>query len=249
MRNRAKKILIIIKSHDKRFANYHNSLYEELENINYKYMCKQDHIDFYYIKGNPTQDEPVTIDQDGKNIWIKTEENYSDGSALKDKVISSLEFLLNEQGRDYSHVLVINLSTIVNTNMLLKEIDQVGDNECAAYFGTFTWKGEHFSFPSGAGYIMSANLAKKYLSHSKNIDHSTYPCHGDDVFLGLSLKRMGCGLKAIPRLDITQPIKEKDNEYYEKIIKSYTHIRVKFAQNSRNEEAFLHKKIYELIYD
>ena len=110
-----KKILILIKSHDKRFADYHNSLYEELESINFKHMSKQAHVDFYYIKGNPTQDELVTIDECGKNIWIKTKENYSDGSAIKDKVLSSLEFLLNEQGRDYSHIFVTNLSTIINT--------------------------------------------------------------------------------------------------------------------------------------
>lgn len=243
-----KKILILIKSHDKRFADYHNSLYEELESINFKHLSNQAQVDFYYIKGNSTQDELVTIDQDGKNIWIKTKENYSDGSAIKDKVLSSLDFLLNEQNKDYSHVFVVNLSTIVNTSMLMKEISQVDDNECAAYLGMFIWNGEHYVFPSGAGYLMSINLAKRYLSHSKSIDHSTYPCHGDDVFLGLSLKRMGCKLKAMPRPEITQPIIGNLSEHSKKVIKSHAHIRVKFTQN-RNEEALLHKKIYESIYD
>jgi len=241
-----KKKIILIKSHDKRFADYHNSLYEELESINFKHLSKQAHVDFYYVKGNPTQYEPVTIDENKKIIWIKTKENYSDGSAIKDKVLSSLEFLLNKQKRDYSHVFVVNLSTIVNTNMLLKEIDQVGDNECVAYLGRFTWNGESYNFPSGAGYLMGVDLAKRYLSHSKSIDHSRYPCHGDDVFLGLSLKRMGCKLKSMPRLEITQPITGNLSEHSKNLFKEHAHIRVKFTHN-RNEEALLHKKIYDLF--
>ena len=243
--NNKKKILLLIKSHDRRFADYYNDLYEELEAINFKYMSNENLVDFYYVKGNPEQTEEVNIDEIKKIVWVKSQEDYT-GHGLKNKLLSALDYLINFQKRDHDHIFIANMSTIVNAKLLSRESEGVKLSECAAYLGLYSWRGETYNFPSGAGQLLGVDLVKKVLSHSKKVNHEDYPSV-DDIFLGLVLKKLGCSIKQMNYFEIREALKGELTEHQKSMIEKHTHIRVKFPRN-RVKEAYLHKKIYELIY-
>ena len=143
------KLLILIKSHDNRYANYHNELYSNLEIISRAYTSKFENVDAFYLKANPNLESNVVIEDN--NFWIKHQENYN--ICLRSKVITSLKYFFIEK-KDYSHVFVTNLSTFCNIKNILLYCDKIQQSDTAyATIGLNGIKNVHF--PSGAGMLLS----------------------------------------------------------------------------------------------
>jgi hypothetical protein len=234
------KAAILFKSHDSRFAEYHNSLYQELENINRFYLKNIENVDVYYLKANPNLEQDIFYDIETKIIWIRSEENYY--GSLKNKVLSSLRYLINEADKEYKYYFVTNLSTIVNVQSLLKEMVKATSVNCLAFVGSYIWKGSSYYFPSGAGVIYEKGFLETLLKHEEKIDHNIYP-ESDDVFFGLLIKEKGLNITPLKRIDLLKDTCNFTSEIFE-----VSHIRVKFS-NNRDAESIVHKKIYEAIYN
>lgn len=234
------KVAILFKSHDPRFAEYHNSLYEELENISRFYLKNIENVDVYYLKANPNLEQDIFYDIEAKTIWIRSEENYY--GSLKNKVLESLRFLNKQVDKEYKYYFVTNLSTIINVQVLLKEVPRATSTNCLAFVGNYIWKGNSYRFPSGAGVVYEKSFLEAILQQEGKIDHSTYP-ESDDVFFGLIINKIGLNIIPLRRIDLLKDTCDLSSE-----INEVSHIRVKFT-NNREAESNLHKKIYELIYN
>ena len=157
-----KKILIIIKSHDKRYANYHNKVYEEIEQISCTYLSAYKQIDFVYIKANPNMNIDCLYEKENNIFWIKTTEDH--WSSLKIKVLQSLNYFLNTNDTEYDYVFITNLSTFINVDKLLEECDSLSKQECGSVSGTYAFKNIHYPFLSKfLNLLLCINLKKYYI--------------------------------------------------------------------------------------
>jgi hypothetical protein len=238
-----KKILIIIKSHDKRYANYHNEIYEKIEATSRTYLSKKEEIDFVYIKANPNMNVNFLYEKENNNFWIRTQEDH--WSSLKIKVLESLKYFLNVNDTNYDYVFITNLSTFINVDKLLEECDTLNEQNCGAVSGIYTFNNVRYSFPSGAGSIYSASLMKKILDYQEKINHSAYPTT-DDIFFGKLLMELGINIKEIKRSNIVKN-SDYDSNINSKEFKVVSHIRIKIDSN-RGMEPEVHKNLCYLLY-
>lgn len=242
------KILILFKSHDPRFADYHNDLYEKLEHVAKQYCNRFDNVDSVFIKANPQLENAYLHEESSSIFWIKSEENY--WQALKDKVVGSLKYFITDTYPIlYDYVFVTNLSTFVNIVQLERLIEQIQPFACAAFTGYYTpdvgRDRSQYEFPSGAGAIYSRDSILKMLQYCEKIDHSEYP-GADDVFFGKLLKELQLGIVHIDRPEINHPMSLEGLSSDLSFI-SASHVRIKF-QNDRNLEHIYHEKMYNVVY-
>lgn len=265
-----KKILVLIKSHDKRFTNYHNDLYEKLEIISRSYAKHSENVDFVYVKNDPGLEKKFKLE--GDTLWIKFEENYS--SAMKEKILSALYYYFNNSKElgciqtssagptmahmdqldnyeikdyGYDYVFITNLSTFINLDKLE---DICNSNEGVTKWSVksiaypFAWENVGYEFPSGAGALYSKNTIHKILSYMRNNDHSNYPYY-DDIFLGYILKKLDIKFETLHRFDIDEN-KKWDN--YLEISKKIPHTRIKIY-GERELDLPFHETLLKEIYN
>lgn len=242
------KILILFKSHDSRFVDYHNDLYKKLEQIARQYCNLFENIDVIFIKANPQLESEYFYEKSEHIFWIKTEENY--WQALKEKVIGSLKYFISDAYEiKYDYIFITNLSTFVNLKQLESLIEQIQPFSCAAYTGYYTpdvgKDRTQYEFPSGAGAIYSRESIRAILEYCKTIEHSEYP-GADDIFLGKILKELQLGIRRIsrPEINYSTPLEELKND---SSFSTASHVRIKF-QNDRDLEFMYHKEMYIIVY-
>ncbi len=235
-----KKLLIIIKSHDKKFCNYNNELYEQIENTTKNYLSNKKEIDFVFAKANPLLKNNYH-EQENNIFWVNTEENH--WTSLKIKVLESLNHFFNQNDKKYDYVFVTNLSTFINVDKLLEECESISETECGSFTGVYSHNNLIYQFPSGAGVLYGKGLVTKMLEIQKTIRHEDYP-DTDDVFFGLLLTNMGIKIKKISRMEIAGEI---DLSLYQNI-NNFSHIRIKFNSN-RNFEIKYHLLLANMIYN
>jgi len=239
-----KKLLIIIKNHDKRYSNYHNEVYEKIEQINRNYLSQKKEIDFVYVKANPNMEINHYLDEKNNNFWIKAYEN--NWECLKIKILESIKYFIYMSDIKYDYVFITNLSTFINVDKLLSECNSLDNNLCASVIGNYSFNGLSYLFPSGAGALYSSELLKTIFDYQYTVNHVLYP-NTDDIFFGKLLHELNISIKPINRLNITS------NNDYEIIvndiqqIKNSSHIRIKI-DNNRDMEPKYHELLADLIY-
>ncbi len=239
-----KKILIIIKSHDKKYANYHNEMYEKIEELSKNYLSnKKEEIDFIYVKANPNLNMNYLYEKENNIFWVKVKEDYWD--SLKIKVLQSLKYFLYLENINYDYVFITNLSTFINVDKLLEECYDLNQQECGAKIGTYTFNDIFYEFPSGAGSIYSTVLMKQILEYEKTIDHSKYPTT-DDIFFGKLLLELKIKIKPIARNNI-EHLHEYENILSNKYNSFSSHVRIK-VNTSRDIEPKIHNTLSSIIY-
>ena len=229
-----KKILIIIKSHDKKYADYHNEVYEQIEEISRDYLLKKTEVDFVYVKANPNLNIDYLFEEENNNFWIKAHENYWE--CLKIKVLKSIKYFTELSYKKYDYIFITNLSTFINVDKLIDECNNLDKNLCAAVTGSYQFANLLYPFPSGAGAIYSNDLLKRVLKYQETINHELYP-NTDDIFFGKVLYELNTAIKPINRLNICS---EADYQNILNDISVSSHIRIKI-DNNRNAEPKYHK--------
>lgn len=233
-----KKILVLVKSHDSRFADYHNDLYENLEIISRENSKTSENVKFIYIKADPGIGKKCVLD--GDTLWVCCKENY--WGSLKEKVLTALDFFFKDSD-EFDFAFVTNLSTFVNVKKLESECNDDKSFDCKALTAIHSFDGLNFEFPSGAGAIFSKNLIRNILDFVEKTDCSRYP-GTDDIFIGKVLHSLSVNIEKISRLDILTPTRE-----IEKIVdisSRITHTRIKF-ENERSFEHLYHKILLDEI--
>jgi len=234
----SKKILVLVKSHDSRFVDYHNDLYENLEILSRENSKTSENVKFIYVKADPGIAERCVLDDD--TLWVRHEENY--WGSLKEKVLSAFDFFFRESN-DFDFAFVTNLSTFVNVKKLESECNDTESFDCKALTGIHSFDGSNFEFPSGAGAIFSKDLIRRILNFVDEVDCSNYP-GTDDIFIGKVLDSMGINIQQIPRVDVLFATKE-----IQKVIdfsSRATHTRIKF-ENNRSLEQEYHRILLDEI--
>lgn len=183
------KILVLIIASDQ------IPLFQEFQKTWRAYMHEDpEHVEAYFIKGDPTLDSSYAIR--GDTIWTRTEEGYVPESAgILNKTILSMKALL-PRIRKFDYVLRANLSSFFVFPRLLKFLQKLPPIRCYSGSGT----GEDSVVASGSGFILSPDLVELLVAHRKKfLNNATMP---DDVLIGFFLRDRRIKLRTFPRLDI-----------------------------------------------
>lgn len=166
------------------------------------------------------------------------------------KVIKSFEMF---NGQDYTHVMVTNISTIVNIPVIYNLISTHTPNvKCMSVRGEYTFKNIHYTFPSGAGYVFTMDLVNAicdFFNRNRFIVNNTltssfltnFPTT-DDIFFGYYLHVSQIPIEPIPRLNVITPgfCFNHDTD------KDYSHYRIKTGNYDDDVRffSFIIKSIY-----
>lgn len=230
--NSLKILVLIIASDD-------SSVYRELQRIWKSYMhLDREHVEAYFIKGNA--ELPSLYKISGDTIWSRTAENYSPG--ILNKTVLSIEAIL-PRINEFDFVLRTNLSSFYVFPRLLEFVKTLPKEKC--YCG-FPWVDPAITFASGAGFIISCDLAELLVNRKAELLENS--SHADDVLVGMLLKQEKIGLISAPRLDLSSLKKWKKHK--RKIPEHQFHFRVKNRKEElrRIEEIHIQRKLVKLFY-
>jgi hypothetical protein len=148
-----------------------------------------DHIEAYFIKGNPDLSSEYQIE--GDVIWSKTVENIMPG--IVNKTILSLEALLPRIQGEFDYVLRTNLSSFYIFPRLLTFLEKCPTRN-------FYCSGGNAHFASGSGFLLSPDVAEMLVTHKHELldDASA----NDDVVIGTFLYQKNVFVTHHPRIDI-----------------------------------------------
>jgi len=219
-------------------ANDDGGLYSELQNAWRRYMTSSPQIDCYFIKGRTGQSEPTMLE--GDSLYIQIKEGY--GEIPWQKTMAALRYF-EPRFKDYAFVYRTNLSSHLHFPKYLefcKTLPRSG--LCAAFINT----NHGYRYPSGAGFTISTDLAKRL------IDDPPQHYIMDDVTVGVALAKWGIPIRAVPRIDFPKSILE--SEILSQISRSDPrafHFRIKTADTHRlitdmAIHQFLYKRHYEV---
>lgn len=231
------KILILFKT-----AKLNN----EIHKITDKYCSKfKNRIKYYYVYCDETIINDIEF-YDNNIIKMKIkEDNYS---SLLIKIINAFNVFKDKQ---YSNIMVSNISTFLNIPILLKLIDK--NTPCLSLQGlNYKFNNKVYNFPSGAGYIFNIEVINQicdFFNKNKFIEFNklssnfcnNYPIT-DDIFFGYFLHLNNIDIKNLNRYDI---IHKNMNIY--NIDKNIPHIRVKTGDI--NIDCKFYKLLYNIIYN
>lgn len=228
------KILVLIIASD-------NSLvYQELQKIWKAYMhLDREHIEAYFIKGNAELKTAYQIVDD--TIWSKTVENYAPG--ILNKTVMSLEAILPHMD-EFDYVLRTNLSSFYVFPRLLEFVKTLPKKRC--YCGV-PWITPTITFASGAGFIMSLDMAEILVSRKTELwDNASYP---DDVVIGMLFEKENIEIISSPRFDVPsikswkkQKKRIPENQFHFRVKNRHDHLRA-------SEEVSIQKKLVKMFYD
>ena len=135
------KILILFK------LSQLNNLFE----LTQTYVNKYEQIDAYFMICDENINEEIIIE---KNI-IKFKLIEDNWSSLLIRVIKSFNIF---KDKDYSNIIVSNVSTFINIQIMLQKINK--DIKCYSCTGYYTFNNIYYEFPSGSLYIFNNELVK-----------------------------------------------------------------------------------------
>lgn len=178
------KVLVLI------IASDNTPIYSALQNIWRSYMHNDpEHIEAYFIKGNPDLSSEYEID--GDVIWSRTVENIMPG--IVNKTILSLEALLPRIKGEFDYVLRTNLSSFYIFPRLLTFLQTCPTRRLYC-------SGGHAHFASGSGFLMSPDVVEMLVAHKDELMNDI--SGNDDVVIGNFLYQRGVFVTHHPRIDI-----------------------------------------------
>jgi hypothetical protein len=226
------KVLVLIIASDEK------DYYLEEQKVWRSYMhLDREHVEAYFLKGHPELEQPYLIVED--EIWSKTPENFVPG--ILNKTVLSMEAMLSRLD-EFDYVLRTNLSSFYYFPKLLDLLTKLPPTSC--YFGMVG--NLNGKFGSGAGFILSTDLAKMLVAHKEElIDNTSYP---DDVVIGHFFLHHDIGLIPAKRLDF--PSYRAFTKHRNRKLSKHYHFRLKHEhEHLRNtEEIALQKTLREMFY-
>lgn len=237
---RSHKLLVLI------IASDNHPAYIEMQMIWRAYMhLDPNHVEAYFIKGDPNLQSDFEIK--GDTIWSKTPECFVPG--IINKTILSLE-AMKDRRMEFDYVLRTNLSSFLIFPRLLKFMKTLPKNRC--YCSTVMRGGEDGSiiFGSGAGFILSRDLAELMVEKKQLIfqHNRLYP---DDVLVGLFLQQEKVELLPLgaPRVDF--PTLECWLAHKDKIPEGVFHIRTKNQHDHlrSSHEVYIQAQLLKMFYN
>lgn len=209
------KVLVLI------IASDDQPVYPELQKIWRTYMHNDpEHIEAYFIRGNP--DLPFMYTIDGDTLWLRTAENIIPG--IINKTILSLEALSPHIYRKFDYVLRTNLSSFYVFPRLLEFLKKCPRKKfyCGSDIGI------NRNIASGSGFILSHDLAKLLITNKRYFvnNQSSY----DDVLIGEFMCKQKIPLTIHQRTDfftLQSWYDQKDNlDGFQFRVKNENHLRL-----------------------
>jgi hypothetical protein len=219
-------------------ANDDNGLYSALQDEWRRYMKSSKDIDCYFIKGCPEQLDQVIVKDE--SIYFKIYEGYDKNDSLWQKTLSAFRYF-EPRFNEYTFIYRTNLSTHIHFKKYLEFCKILPTSRlCAALINN----NHGYLYPSGAGFTLSMDLAKRLLEDTPN--HYIM----DDVTVGIALKKWNIQIMPTPRVDFTDTITE--TEINKRILRSDQrtfHFRVKTNEPNRiNKDIFIHRVLCNKHY-
>lgn len=219
----------------------------EIYNLTRLYCNNFENVSAYFIVCDETIQQDAVIEDQIIKVKLIEDNWYS----LLIKVIKSYELF---KTHDYTHVMVSNVSTIINIPIVYELIsNQDANAKCISVKGNFVFNNISYSFPSGAGWIFTMDLvisicdffnANEFIVNNKlsNTFLNNFPTT-DDLFFGYYLHMNQININTMPRLDATTPnfVLNIDTDL------NYSHYRIKTSNNDIDVKFFsqIIKSIYQ----
>jgi hypothetical protein len=235
------KLLILYKT-----AVLNNEIY----NLTRLYCNNFENVTSYFIVCDDTIAQDVLIED--QIIKVKLiEDNWN---SILIKVIKSFELFKTQ---DYTHVMVSNISTIVNIPIVYQLISTHDSNvKCMSVMGDYTFNNIRYNFPSGAGYVFTMDLinavcnffdSNTFIVNNKLTSNflNNFPTT-DDIFFGYYLHMNRIKITPIPRLNVIV----SDFVLNIKTDLNYSHYRIKTGNYGDDVKFFSHilKSLYPQLY-
>jgi len=190
------KLLILYKT---------SLLNNDIHKLTLSYCNKYENVNSYFLYCDETIEQDILVEDNIIKIKLK-EDNWQ---SLLIKVIKSFELFKNT---DYTHVMVANISTIVNIPIIYKRLSS---SKCISVIGDYCFNNINYHFPSGAGYIFTIGLVNdicKFFNKNGFLINNrltsdflnNYPST-DDIFFGYYLKMNNINIELINRIEIADP--------------------------------------------
>lgn len=232
---RDKKALMLI------IASDNQPVYIELQKLWRTYMHQdRKHIEAYFIKGDPNLNSDYAIK--GDTIWSKTVENMVPG--IFNKTILSIEAMAHRK-EDFDYVIRTNLSSFYIFPRLLQYMKTLPTERC---YCSYPLNADGICvYGSGAGIILSRDVAEKMVRLKKLLFHSNYSL-ADDTLIGIYCILAGIDLIPSPRLDI--PSLEAWKEIKDHIPQDTFHIRAKNMDERlrAKDEVYVYSQLINMFY-
>lgn len=219
-------------------ANDDGGLFSGLQDQWRRYMKSSTDIDCYFIKGCPEQEEDVILKED--SLYFKIYEDYYENDSPWQKTLLAFRYF-EPRFNEYTFIYRTNLSSHLHFQKYLEFCKTLPTSGlCSAYINN----AYGYSYPSGAGFTLSMDLAKRLLEDT--------PEHyiTDDVTIGVALKKWNIKIMRAPRVDFYYNITESDiNKTISMSDKRTFHFRVKTDEPNRmNKDISIHRILYNSHY-
>ena len=233
------KILLLI------IASDNLPIYEEFQKCWRTYMHSDpEHIEAYFLKGNPRLNEAVKIE--GDTIWCKTAEGLSPASAgIINKTMMAMEGLLPRIKTEFDYVIRSNLSTFYAFHRLFTYLNALPRTRC--YAGSNT--GGDSIIASGTGIILSPDVVELLVANKARL--LGFRNDPDDCLIGFLLKKHDIHLRRHERLDIHSLAEW--NQWKSQILTSdLFHFRVKRDENNNYNripnDLIVYSELHDIFY-
>jgi hypothetical protein len=211
-------------------ANDDLPAFVELQKVWQSYMNSDPtHFDVFFLKGNASQETVIKIE--GNTLFAQTEDNMKPG-IYKKSIIALQEIALD----DYDYILRTNLSSFFSFESLLTKIKTLPKTNC--YAGVHLYLPQEnlphlgeIHFVSGAGILLSKDLAKLIAEKAKDFTHLEQELP-DDVLMGYFFQKQGVKITSLSRVDL--PNHAAWDAYVQNV--GDFHFRAKSHYLERNQE-------------
>lgn len=221
-----KVLMLIISSANNPVYKYHKEIWM-------KYMNSSPKIDSYFMEYDLHR-ENMSIENN--TIYIRGKESYHPG--MRDKSIDCFDHFLKTSHYDF--IVRTNLSSLWNYTALLNYLETLP--RVGLYAGA---RGVYNNviYASGAGFIVSPDIAKLIVDNRKLMESYNYV---DDVDIGYGLAKLGVKLVVASRVDIGS-LTALQKYVYNPIV---YHYRIKADDLSKRteEEPTIMSNLLEMFY-
>ena len=229
------KLLILYKT-----AIVNNDIF----NLTLSYCNKFENVTSYFIYCDETIHQDTVIENQLIRMKVK-EDNYQ---SILVKVIKSFEIFKTQ---DYTHIMVTNISTIVNIPHIYNLISTHPPTvKCMSVMGEYTFNNIHYNFASGAGYVFTIDLVNAicdFFNRNQFIVNNTltqrfltnFPTT-DDIFFGYYLHMNRIQIEPISRLNVIS----SDFDPNLHTLSNYSHYRIKSYYDDVKFFSLIIKSIY-----
>jgi len=239
------KVLVLI------IASDNTKAYLELQKIWRSYInTDPEHFEVYFIYGNPDLVAPYEIE--GDKLIVKTEEGYTPG--IINKTVLAIEAFMPKLD-NYDYILRTNLSSLYVFPRLLDFLTTLPKNNCYCgvqlYLPPENTRFGLINFVSGAGIILSTDLAKRVVSDKEGIFKLNKELP-DDVLIGLFFQERS--IFSIPAGRSDFQTKEAWEAGKNSIPETSFHFRAKNNYNFRTaeesfaDEIFIDRELINMFY-